>query len=81
VHVISYINKRGIHFLFKISHLFFYFLVKRNFAIWEVVREDEFSPLKNSNDSKKDSPETCKQDLMALHYKWLNASGAQMKIK
>lgn len=39
----------------------------RNFRLFNVIRNDEFSPLKNS--SGKDSPETCKQDLKLLYEK------------
>jgi len=47
-----------------------------NFAIWEVPREQEFSPLKNSNDEKKETPTTCRNDLYAQHLKWLKEAGA-----
>ena len=42
----------------------------------EVVRGDEFSPLKNAKGSSKDSPETARQDLLDLHYRYIiNAGG------
>jgi len=48
-----------------------------NFSIWEVSREEEFSPLKNGNDAKSDNPITCRNDLMAQHFKWLEQAGAK----
>ncbi len=48
----------------------------RNFAIWEVLRSEEFSPLKNSVESKSETPVTCRQDLSSLHTKWLENAGA-----
>ena len=47
-----------------------------NFAIWEVRREEEFSPLKNSNEAKSENPRSCKQDISSLHTKWLLNAGA-----
>lgn len=48
-----------------------------NFAVWEVQREDEFSPLKNGVDSKLDNANTCRNDLMCLHSRWLAKAGAK----
>ena len=42
-------------------------------AIMEVVREDEFSPVKNKEGN--DSPETARRDLTNLYGRWLEASG------
>lgn len=49
---------------------------KGNFAIWEVLREEEFSPLKNGDDAKKETPTTCRNDLSTQHLKWLINAGA-----
>jgi len=54
-------------------------LFKRNFAIWEVPREEEFSPLKNGDDAKKETPTTCRSDLYAQHFRWLKNAGATFK--
>lgn len=54
---------------------------KGNFAIWEVNREDEFSPLKNDDKAKKDTPTTCRNDLMNMHYRWLLTAGAKFNLK
>lgn len=51
------------------------------FAIWEVPREEEFSPLKNSDDARKDCPSTCRSDLYTQHYKWLKSAGALFENK
>ncbi|VDN32460.1 unnamed protein product, partial [Cylicostephanus goldi] len=50
----------------------------KNFYIWEVEREDEFSPLKNAESAGKDCLSTCRRDLAFLHRKWLKAVGAKM---
>jgi len=43
---------------------------------FEVLRSEEFSPLKNSMDLPSDNPETCRNHLSNLHKKWLvNAGG------
>lgn len=39
-------------------------------------REEEFSPLKNSNEAKSENPNTCRKDITALHTKWLLNAGA-----
>lgn len=47
-----------------------------NFAIWEVLRSEEFSPLKNADTAKSETPTTCRQDIFALHTKWVEKAGA-----
>lgn len=49
------------------------------FAVWEVQREEEFSPLKNSNAATTDNPTTCRNDLMEQHYRWLQAAGCHLE--
>lgn len=51
------------------------FPFSERFAIWEVPRDQEFSPLKNSDEAKKDCPSTCRADLYAQHYRWLRNAG------
>ena len=67
------------HFILRFYVKFFeinVFLDFSNFAIWEVLREEEFSPLKNADDAKSETPTTCRMDLSALHTKWLVKAGA-----
>ncbi|KAL6738779.1 hypothetical protein Aduo_012291 [Ancylostoma duodenale] len=53
----------------------------KNFYIWEVKREDEFSPLKNAESAGKDCLSTCRRDLALLNKKWLKKAGARIKTE
>ena len=57
------------------------FPFSERFCIWEVPRDLEFSPLKNSDEAKKDCPSTCRADLYAQHYSWLKNAGAVFDLK
>jgi len=50
-----------------------------SFVIWECVREDEFSPLKNAETAQKDTPSTARQSLFALHKRFLEHAGATLE--
>lgn len=52
--------------------------IHRNFAVWEVRREDEFSPLKNGT-GDKDTPETCRRDLLQQHSRFIEQAGGILK--
>uniref|UniRef100_A0A7N6AD69 UDP-N-acetylglucosamine pyrophosphorylase 1 like 1 n=1 Tax=Anabas testudineus TaxID=64144 RepID=A0A7N6AD69_ANATE len=52
------------------------FQFSRNFVVFEVVRQDEFSPLKNADGAATDSPTTARNSLLAQHCRWAAAAGA-----
>jgi len=55
------------------------FQFAEQFVVWECLRSEEFSPLKNADDpSKKDTPTTARNALFDLHRKYLSASGANV---
>ena len=50
-------------------------LICRNFYAWEVSRQEEFSPLKNADGAKKDTPSTARQSLYQLHRAYIEKAG------
>ncbi|KAK7895794.1 hypothetical protein WMY93_021119 [Mugilogobius chulae] len=54
------------------------FPFSRSFVVFEVVREDEFSPLKNADGAAADSPSTARNALLHLHCRWATAAGATL---
>ncbi|CAF1037658.1 unnamed protein product [Brachionus calyciflorus] len=85
---IAYMNENGERILPKSNNgiklekfVFDVFPFSERFAIWEVPREQEFSPLKNADEAKKDCPSTCRNELYAQHYKWLKNAGALFEAK
>jgi len=49
------------------------------FAVLEVARGDEFSPLKNAPGTGADDPGTSRRDLLAQHRRFLEAAGATVQ--
>nr|XP_046230835.1 UDP-N-acetylhexosamine pyrophosphorylase-like protein 1 [Scatophagus argus] len=54
------------------------FTFSRSFVVFEVVREDEFSPLKNADGAATDNPTTARNSLLAQHCRWATAAGATL---
>ncbi|KAL3842177.1 hypothetical protein ACJMK2_020219 [Sinanodonta woodiana] len=52
-----------------------------NFAVWEVFREDEFSPLKNADGADKDTPTTCRSALCSFHQRLILGAGGKFVQK
>ncbi|XP_053229928.1 UDP-N-acetylhexosamine pyrophosphorylase-like protein 1 isoform X2 [Podarcis raffonei] len=51
--------------------------VTEKFVAFEVPREEEFSPLKNSDAADKDTPITARRSLLSQHYRWAVKAGAR----
>lgn len=58
------------------SFIFDVFPASNAMAVLEIVREEEFSPVKNAPGSNEDSPDTARALMCALHTQWLKAAGA-----
>uniref|UniRef100_A0A147B4N8 UDP-N-acetylglucosamine pyrophosphorylase 1, like 1 n=1 Tax=Fundulus heteroclitus TaxID=8078 RepID=A0A147B4N8_FUNHE len=54
------------------------FPFSRSFVVFEVLREDEFSPLKNADGAAADTPTTARDALLAQHCRWATAAGAAL---
>ncbi|OSD03311.1 nucleotide-diphospho-sugar transferase [Trametes coccinea BRFM310] len=50
----------------------------KHFAVLEVERREEFSPLKNAPGTGADDPDTSRRDLLAQHRRYLEAAGAKV---
>nr|XP_028571142.1 UDP-N-acetylhexosamine pyrophosphorylase-like protein 1 [Podarcis muralis] len=53
------------------------FQFSKKFVAFEVPREEEFSPLKNSDSADKDTPITARRSLLSQHYRWAVKAGAR----
>lgn len=51
----------------------------RQFAVLEVARKEEFSPLKNAPGTGSDDPGTSRRDLLDQHRRFLENAGAHLK--
>lgn len=49
------------------------------FVIWEVKREEEFSPLKNADTAEKENPTTCRNDIFSLHRHYIQDAGGHVE--
>ena len=47
----------------------------RRFVVWQVMREEEFSPLKNADGASQDTPSTARAHLYALHRSFILRAG------
>lgn len=45
------------------------------FVIWEVKREEEFSPLKNADTAEKENPTSCRNSIFHLHRQYIQEAG------
>lgn len=48
----------------------------RNFVAFQVLRGEEFSPLKNADSAETDNPSTARRALLAQHHRWALQAGA-----
>lgn len=66
-----------LYFVFvKLKHSLSFF--GRNFVVFDVAREEEFSPLKNADGTATDNPTTARHSLLAQHCRWVTAAGAKL---
>ncbi|KAH9526356.1 UDP-N-acetylglucosamine pyrophosphorylase [Dermatophagoides farinae] len=56
----------------------FRFVDVDKFAVWQVLREDEFSPLKNNDQATRDSPTTARLSLYNLHQRYVLKAGGKI---
>eukprot|EP00884_Botryococcus_braunii_P015716 jgi/Botrbrau1/2828/Bobra.0125s0036.1 len=49
-------------------------------TLFEVLREEEFAPVKNPPGSLTDSPDTARLALLSLHRRWVEVAGAELKL-
>ena len=56
------------------------FKFAKQLAVWEGIREEDFSPLKNADSAGQDCPSTARNDVLKLHKKWLLNAGASNVI-
>lgn len=54
------------------------FPFSRSFVVFEVERQDEFSPLKNADGAEADTPTTARHALLHLHRRWASSAGTTL---
>ncbi|KAE8751566.1 hypothetical protein FOCC_FOCC001813 [Frankliniella occidentalis] len=47
-------------------------------VVWEVLRNEEFSPVKNADSAEKDCPRTARQDIINLHISYVEKAGGKI---
>jgi UDP-N-acetylglucosamine/UDP-N-acetylgalactosamine diphosphorylase len=52
-------------------------LIDTKFGVLRVLRDEEFSPVKNAEGAGKDSPEVARMMTHHLHAEWLRNSGVE----
>lgn len=60
------------------AFVFDVFPFTQKFAVLEVAREEEFSPLKNAPGSATDGPETSRRDIIAQHLRFIEKAGGKV---
>lgn len=60
--------------------IFDVFAFSKNFALLEVDRIDEFSPLKNADTAKKDCAMSCRWTVMNMNHRHLVEAGAKIEV-
>jgi UDP-N-acetylglucosamine/UDP-N-acetylgalactosamine diphosphorylase len=58
----------------------FKFASENGLLLLEVEREEEFAPVKNSDDSQNDNPRTCKRMMTNLFSEWYKISGGKINF-
>lgn len=54
------------------------FNMASQWGLMEVLRDEEFSPVKNAPGSKTDSPDTAREAILSLHKAWVTAAGGRV---
>ena len=60
--------------------IFDIFEFSERFGVWEVVRRDEFSPLKNGTDELNDNAVTCRKHILEQHARWLAVDHSNIEV-
>lgn len=50
----------------------------RRFAVLDVIRDEEFSPLKNNDSESKDTPTTARLSIFNLHKQYIENAGGRL---